>query len=416
MRLVDQLRSVRHTFDANRGRTALTLIGIMIGAGSIVLLASLLSGGQEALLNADQGAADTDIVQVDADEPPAKQVQKTRKELGRGDAQLLDGSPVLPGVQVATEKTRWWTKAQFHKQKKRVSLVGAAPGATRLYRLEIENGRFINDEDMRAGKRVAVVGLNVWAQLIAAADGQLGDAITVDNVQWTVIGVLKNKPPLGGGGDGPWMWNNKVLVPQTTFDAVFDNAHTVDEIFVKIGDGQAPLQSRLALARKAIEATLLRSHYGVANFKVDRWGEEAKQEEMILNVIKILLLGTGLLSLFVGGINIMNIMLVTVTERTREIGVRRAIGANPTSIMMQFLLESAFIALTGGIIGVVGGLGLSWLIAFVLTKMLGAWQLHVEAWSIALGLGLSVTTGVIFGMFPAWRAAKLDPVEALRYE
>ncbi|HWE29521.1 MAG TPA: ABC transporter permease [Polyangia bacterium] len=415
MRLVDQFRSVRHTFDANRGRTLLTLIGIMIGAGSIVLLASLLSGGQEALLNADQGAADTDIVQVDADEAPAKQVQKTRRELGRYDSQVLAGSPTLPGVQVATEKTRWWTKASFHKRKKRVSLVGAAPVALSLYRLDIDKGRFISADDLHEGKRIAVIGLNVWNELLGP-EAQLGDAITVDNVQWTVVGVLKNKPPLGGGGDGPWMWNNKVLVPQSTFDAVFDNAHTVDEIFVKIGDGVAPLQSRLELARKAIEATLLRTHYGVSNFKIDRWGEEAKQETMILEVIKILLLGTGLLSLFVGGINIMNIMLVTVTERTREIGVRRAIGANPTSILTQFLLESAAIALVGGIIGVLGGLGLSTAIAALLTKMLGAWKLHVEAWSIALGLGLSVSTGVVFGIFPAWRAAKLDPVEALRYE
>jgi len=107
---------------------------------------------------------------------------------------------------------------------------------------------------------------------------------------------------------------------------------------------------------------------------------------------------------------------VTVTERTREIGVRRAIGANPTSIMMQFLLESAVIALAGGLIGIFGGIAVSWTTATVLTKLLGSWQLHIEPWSIALGLGLSVSTGIIFGIFPAWRAARLDPVEALRYE
>ncbi|MGH8324602.1 MAG: ABC transporter permease, partial [Steroidobacteraceae bacterium] len=364
-----------------------------------------LSGGQEALLNADQGAADTDIVQVDADEAPAKDAQKTRRELGRTDDRILDGSPVLPGAHIASEKTRW-TKAIFHKRKKRVALVGAEPVALALSRLEIEKGRFLTPDDLREGLRVAVVGLYVWLELLGP-DAQLGQAITVDGAQWTVVGVLKNKPPLGGGGDGPWMWNNKVLVPQTTFDAVFDNAHTVDQIFVRIGDGAEPLQSRLTLARRAIEATLMRTHYGVANFKVDRWGEESKQEEMILQVIKVLLLGTGLLSLFVGGINIMNIMLVTVAERTREIGVRRAIGANPTSIMTQFLLESAFIALTGGIIGVLGGLALATGTALLLTKLMGSWQLHVEPWSIALGLGLSVSTGVVFGLFPAWRAARL---------
>ncbi|MCU1279653.1 MAG: hypothetical protein JWM53_3199 [bacterium] len=414
MRLVDQLRSVRHTFDANRGRTALTLVGIMIGAGSIVLLASLLAGGQEALLDHDQQATGSDVVQVDADEVPVKQTQKTRRELGRGDDRALGSSPVLLGAHVTSEKDRW-TMARFHKLKKRTAITGVEPVALSLHRLEVGQGRFITNEDLRQGNRVCVIGANVGHELFLDGAPALGQAITVDGSQWTVVGVLANKPGFGGG-DGPWMWNSKILVPRTTFDAVFDNAHTVDNIFVRIADGSAPLPMRIDLARKVIDASLLRRHYGVQNFKVDRESEDEEQFNTIVAVIKILLLGTGLLSLFVGGINIMNIMLVTVTERTREIGVRRAIGANPTSIMMQFLLESAFIALTGGIIGVLGGLALSAGTAMLLTKMLGAWKMHVEMWSIVLGLGLSVTTGVIFGMFPAWRASKLDPVEALRYE
>src|SRR5262249_52285178 len=137
---------------------------------------------------------------------------------------------------------------------------------------------------------------------------------------------------------------------------------------------------------------------------------------LIFSIIKMLLLATGLLSLFVGGINIMNIMLVTVTERTREIGVRRAVGATPGAILGQFLLEASFIALTGGVIGVLGGMMFSWLIAVVLTQAIGQWNLHIEPWSIALGLGLSLFTGIAFGMMPAIRASRLDPVEALRYE
>ena len=413
MRLIDQIRSVRHTFDSNRGRTALTLVGIMIGAGSIVLLASLLSGGQQALLDHDQEATGSDVVQVDADEVPVKQTQKTRRELGRGDDETLGSSPVLPGAHVTSEKDRW-TTAYFHKLKKRTALTGVEPVAMSLHRLTVDKGRFISGDDVHDGSRVCVIGSNVGRELF---DGQspLGQPITVDRVQWTVVGVLANKPGFGGG-DGPWMWNSKILVPRTTFDAVFDNQHTVDNVFVRIADGTAPLPVRIGLARQVIDAALLRRHYGVENFKVDRESQDEEQFNTIVAVIKILLLGTGLLSLFVGGINIMNIMLVTVTERTREIGVRRAIGANPTSIMMQFLLESAVIALAGGLIGIVGGIGLAWTTATILTKMLGSWQLHIEAWSIALGLGLSVSTGVVFGIFPAWRAAKLDPVEALRYE
>jgi putative ABC transport system permease protein len=139
-------------------------------------------------------------------------------------------------------------------------------------------------------------------------------------------------------------------------------------------------------------------------------------DRLILPIIEMLLLGTGLLSLFVGGINIMNIMLVTVTERTREIGVRRAVGAPPSAILIQFLLEASFIALVGGVIGVLGGVAMTGAASLALARLLGAWKMHVEPWSIALGLSLSLAVGVAFGLVPALRAARLDPVEALRYE
>jgi putative ABC transport system permease protein len=413
MRLADQIRGVRHTFASNRGRVALTLLGIMIGAGSIVLLASLLSAGQEALMVADEDASDAKLVRVNRDEPGAKERHKTRRELDDSDAALIDSSPLISDAATTTERRRV-TRAFYGKEKKDVKLVAAAPIALGLYRLELARGRFITDEDLHDTARVCVVGINVWRELLGAVESLDGVHLVIDNEEWSVVGVLKNKPSFGGGS-GVFAWNSKVVVPRTTYDATYYDQHQVDQIFVRAG-GNGALESRLGAARRAIESTLLRHHYGVHNFKVDGWAKFTEQRDMIMGIVKVLLLGTGLLSLLVGGINIMNIMLVTVTERTREIGIRRAVGANPRSVLAQFLLESTLIALVGGVIGVAGGVALAWLSSLLLAQALGHWTLHVEAWSVALGLSLSMATGIVFGLFPAWRAARLDPVEALRYE
>ncbi len=413
MRLVDRVAQVRHYFGSNMGRTLLTLLGIMIGSGSIVMLAGLLRAGEEALIQTSQQANEADLVSVRRDEPPPQQARKTRRELARGDEENLAASRLLDGARVASEANRE-SRAFFGGKKKRVRLVGAAPGALSLYHLDVERGRFFTDEDMEVRRRVCVVGQEVFTELLESGD-VLGRQVQIEGETWTIIGVLKNKPLLGGAGDGTWMWNRKVMVPHTTFDALYAPDHGVGRVFVRLG-AAGELAARLRAVEGVVKGTLLRRHLGVENFKVE--GEEgfASQERMILMVIKVLLLCTGLLSLFVGGINIMNIMLVTVTERTREVGIRRAIGATRGDILGQFLLESSTIALAGGVIGVLGGLFISWLIAAILTKVLGAWALHVETWSIALGLGLSLATGVVFGLVPAWRAARLDPVEALRYE
>jgi putative ABC transport system permease protein len=403
---------VRHTFASNRVRAFLTLLGIMIGAGSIVLLASVLHAGEEALLDTSQHATEADLLQIRRDEPPAKQLRRTRRVLSEGDAELLGDSPLLEGAPVATETSR-----DVFAQKpvrKRVRIVGGVPSALSLYRLTVEKGRFITAEDVAERRHVAVVGHELWRVLLEERADLDGATLDIDGQSWSIVGVLKVKPALGGG-DGPWLWNGKMVVPQTTFDAHYSPERQVHRLFVRLS-GKGSLRDRMRAVESIVRQSLLRRHYGVENFKIE--GEESgvNQERLVLMVIKMLLLGTGLLSLLVGGINIMNIMLVTVTERTREIGVRRAIGASPTDILLQFLLEASFISLVGGLFGVLGGLSLAWLVAFGLTKALGSWAFYVEPWSIALGLGLSLLTGIIFGIQPARRASRLDPVEALRQE
>jgi putative ABC transport system permease protein len=413
MRLVDQLRAVRHTFSSNRGRSALTLLGIMIGAGSIVLLAGLLRGGQEMLLYSEQAASETDIVRVNPEDAPVKQRGRTRRELSLQDQEVLSESRMLDGAPTTALMFRG-SRAYWKERKKDVTLNGVTPTTMNLYRLKMQQGRFIDDGDIAQRRRVAVIGQDVWADLLQKEPSIDNIEIEADGHRWQVVGVLQNKPFVGGEM-GTWMWNRRVIVPNTTFDSLFSTTHAVGAIFVRAG-ARGSIGDQILAVKNIVSSTLLRRHLGVHNFRVDGGEGERSQMTVILMVIKVLLLGTGILSLFVGGINIMNIMLVTVTERTREIGIRRAVGATPTAVMMQFLLEAAFIALIGGVVGVLGGVFLTWLTAVGLTQAFGSWPMHVEAWAVMLGLMLSAMTGVAFGILPAMRAARLDPVEALRYE
>lgn len=417
MRMPDYLRSVRHTFSSNRVRAALTLLGIMIGSGTIVLLAGFLRGGEEALLFSSQQANEADLIKVVRDDPPAKDKQRTQRPLGLGDAELLGDTRSLQGAPITTEASRE-SQGFYQGRKKRLRLVAAEPQALDLNHLTVEKGRFLDGDDLRQRRTVAVVGQEIWRELLEEAPSLDGISITVDGQPWSVVGVLKNKPLLGGGGDGTWMWNRKVLVPRTSFDAMVQGGHETQRVYVRLSliGGAHEFGGRLKAAEQIIDSVVLERHLGVKNFKV--MGEESfsNQQRLILGIIQTLLLLTGMLSLLVGGINIMNIMLVTVSERTREIGVRRALGASRGEILSQFLAETVFLTLLGAALGLVLAVGALGLATAAISQWLVPWSFHVSPWAVVTGVVFSVGVGLVFGTYPAWRASRLDPVEALRSE
>lgn len=418
IRTVDLARSVRHTFKTARLRVALTLLGIMIGAGAMVLLAGLLVAGEEALVGLAQNANETDMIEVSSAEAPRKDAKKTTRELSRYDADALAHSELLAGARINAAKrkqgTARWRNADGQMQEKRTTLFGGELDSLSLYRIEVERGRYFTPDDFAGRRRVCVVGQEMWTELLERRT-ELGDLrITVDGVVFEVVGVLAHKPTMGRG-TGTWMWNRRVMIPSSTYQSVVEQGRSVGAIFVRM-EGVERVAERMSQLTEVVERTVLRRHYGVKNFEVESDARGKDQEELILRIIELLLFGTGVIALFVGGINIMNIMLVTVTERTKEIGLRRAVGASPGEIARQFLLEAATLAAAGGVLGVVGGIAVTFLASVVLTQVLAPWRFVVEPWAIALSLGMAVGTGVVFGAFPALRAARLDPVEALRSE
>jgi putative ABC transport system permease protein len=426
IRAIDVARSVRHTFQVSKLRVALTLLGIMIGAGAMVLLAGLLVAGKEALLRLAQGANETDIIKVHEADAPKKDAKKTTRPLSTFDGDALHDSALLDGAgvnAVASKQTKAKYASADGPKEKATTLFAGERNSLSLYRVSLEQGRYFNDDDFAHGRRVCVVGQEMWTELlgkkpIGAADGNGEVHITVDGVVLQVVGVLAHKPTMSHG-NGTWMWNRRILVPSSTYEIAFEKGHNVRAIFVRLHDAveaDATVAGKARQLTDVVERTLLRRHEGVKNFEIESDARGEDQEELILKIIEVLLFGTGVIALFVGGINIMNIMLVTVTERTKEIGIRRAVGAAPSEIARQFVLEAAVLAAAGGILGVVGGIAMTGALSVILTHVLAPWRFVVEPWAIALALGMATSTGIAFGLFPALRAARLDPVAALRSE
>jgi putative ABC transport system permease protein len=361
-----------------------------------------------------QWLQEADVIEIEEGPTPPQKVGRTQRPVDLGDNEMLGHNPTLGDVEPEAELFLM-RKARFGSEKMDALMLGATEQSAQMYRVEVERGRYLDRNDLEARARVCVVGNEIWRTLLGAPQKLDGVWLNFGGVRWAVIGVLKHKPVLVGKA-GPWTWDRRIVVPVTTFQVAVRQSRRVDSIFLRVLPGLSDLWARRDAEIKIIRAMMLRRHYGVENFKVDADKGDKQQEEMIIMIINVLMLCTAGLSLFAGGINIMNIMLVTVTERTREIGVRRALGATRGSILRQFLLEAAILAGLGGLIGVLSGVALVALASYGLKAWLGMWYAHYKVWAMALGFGSSALTGVLFGLYPAWQAARLDPVEALRYE
>lgn len=409
--MIDIPTTIRISFKAlkrNKMRSALTMLGIIIGVGAVIAMIAVGAGAREKIAS-QISSMGSNLIMVLPGATTAGGVRMgsgTQPTLTLNDAEAIqkecpavsEVAPILNGVaQVVHGSQNWAT-----------GVIGTTPGMLTVREWPLDSGRSFTQQDVRNATKVCLIGKTVVDNLFGD-DDPIGKVVRIKKVPFTVIGVLsvKGQSPQGQDQD------DAIHVPVTTaqkklFGTAFPGM--VRTIMVK-----ARSTGDLASAEKQIiELLRQRHHIGQKqenDFTVRNLTQAMQTAEQSANVMGLLLGSIASVSLLVGGIGIMNIMLVSVTERTREIGIRMAIGAKTWDIRLQFIIEAMTLSLIGGIAGIIAGISSSKLIS-----MFAGWTTIVSPFSILLAFGFSGLVGIFFGFYPAYKASLLDPIEALRYE
>ncbi|MFA5995306.1 MAG: ABC transporter permease [Patescibacteria group bacterium] len=400
----DLLQETYLAIVANKARSVLTMLGIVIGIASVIAMVSIGQGAQKSITdNIESNGANLLTVS------PGKQRSFGPVSAGQGSAESLtmEDATVIASVtnieEVSPESSgRYQVTAGDNNTN--TSVTGVQPAYETVKNLTVSNGSFINQNQLTSLTKVAVLGITVATDLFGEDTDPVGETIRINNMNFKVIGVLEET------GSGFNSSDDAVVIPLSVLQRYFTGSNTVSSISVKVATADA-----MTTAQADITNLLLEQHditnADEADFNVRNSADIVELASSVTSTLTILLGSIAAISLVVGGIGIMNMMLTTVTERTREIGLRKAIGAKGYEISRQFLAEAVMLTFTGGIIGI----ALGKLVAVLVTKFLST-ATAVSLSSVALAFGVSVAIGIVFGYYPARRAAKLNPIDALRYE
>ncbi len=416
MKTIDLWEETYSAVTVNKVRSGLTMLGIVIGIASVIALVAIGQGAQGSIQNSINSLGANLLIIT----PGAEKALGTTVSAGRGSAETLTpddanaiASQVMNVAAVSPEVTAR-EQVVYGGQNTNTSIEGVTPAYAQVRNLQVANGVFVSDQDVTSGNRIAVIGPTVLQDLFgdptsnasATPDMAIGRTIRIGGQNFTVVGVTVSK-----GGSGFANQDNMIFVPLTAAQHYFLGSTS----YVTEVDVEAVTQQSMTQVQTDITNLLLARHNIAdptqADFSVLNQADIVSAASSVTGTFTTLLAAIAGISLLVGGIGIMNMMLTTVTERTREIGLRKAIGAKKGDITMQFLAESVTLTFTGG----AAGIALGWSAAFLVSAFTGI-TTSVSWSSVILAFCVSAGIGIIFGYYPARRAAALSPIEALRYE
>jgi putative ABC transport system permease protein len=412
----DTIQTAFMELSTNKLRTGLTMLGIVIGVGAVVALMAAGQGAQQGVTKEVSGLGSNLIFVEPGETEQAGPIRAAAATLTDDDADALKDSTSLPYVDAVVSQSELDMELQAagNGRNTAASITGTEPEFSYVRSWEVAVGRFLNDDDVRRKTSNVVLGATVAEELFDTPENAVGQEVRIGfgpfSVNLTVVGVMEKQ---GGSGDD----DTTVLVALTTLQARMPigrsptGEQNVGQIMVKVTKG-----SKIDETKEDVYQLLLQRHDDVEDFTVETQEDLMATAKQVSRTLTILLGAIAGISLVVGGIGIMNIMLVSVTERTHEIGIRKAVGASRGDILLQFIIEAIIVTLVGGALGVIGGVAMAEIVDGQDFGTGSPVTTVVAPWSIFVAFGVAVAIGLFFGIYPAFQASRLDPIEALRAE
>ncbi len=412
MHLEENIRVAIYGLLDHKFRSFLTMLGIIFGTASVITMISIGEGAKSQAMAKYQDLGINNIIVRDKDLTD-QELEQMRMRFSKGlsleDARAIEG--IVPGVVAIAPQAEAALEAMYRDRSSKAMLIGVTPEVNEILNFRIERGTFITTDHHIRELRVCVLGANIARELFSFED-PVGRNIKIGDQWFEVAGVLQTKALFTEtvGELAARDLNNDIYIPLTTFNKRIPRPGAFPSELRQL-TVQLESSSKLIETAAVIRSVVSRRHFNNDDFSIIIPHELMEQEKRESRIYNLLLASIAAISLIVGGIGIMNIMLASVLERTREIGIRRAVGGKRADIMGQFVTEAMAMSITGGVIGVIGGIGLSMGVA-LFTEV----HTSITLYSVLIAFGFSVLVGITFGYLPAKRAAALRPIESIRHE